>query len=125
MYSLLALAAGARAAVQLAIDPSRAPVAYALSAVAAAVYLAGAIALRRDGRRARRIAAGICAFELSGVLVVGALSLAAPADFPDASVWSGFGSGYGHVPLVLPIGGLWWLRADRAASRARPHVARS
>jgi hypothetical protein len=24
-------------------------------------------------------------------------------------VWSGFGAGYGYVPLVLPFLGLWWL----------------
>jgi hypothetical protein len=25
-------------------------------------------------------------------------------------VWSGYGSGYGFVPLVLPVFGLLWLR---------------
>jgi hypothetical protein len=25
-------------------------------------------------------------------------------------VWSGYGSGYGFVPLVLPVLGLLWLR---------------
>jgi hypothetical protein len=34
----------------------------------------------------------------------------APEDFPKATVWSGYGSGYGFVPLVLPLVGLWWLR---------------
>jgi hypothetical protein len=36
--------------------------------------------------------------------------LADPATFPDATVWSGYGSGYGFVPLVLPVFGLLWLR---------------
>ena len=48
--------------------------------------------------------------ELVGVLAVGALSYAVPAAFPDKTVWSHFGSGYGFVPLVLPVLGLWWLR---------------
>ena len=30
-----------------------------------------------------------------------------------ATVWTGFGSGYGFVPLVLPFVGLWWLRHTR------------
>jgi len=33
--------------------------------------------------------------------------------FPDATVWTGFGSGYGFVPLVLPFVGLWWLHHTR------------
>jgi hypothetical protein len=28
-------------------------------------------------------------------------------------VWTGFGSGYGFVPLVLPLVGLWWLYHTR------------
>ena len=32
------------------------------------------------------------------------------AAFPDATVWSGYGRGYGFVPLVLPVLGLLWLR---------------
>jgi hypothetical protein len=47
--------------------------------------------------------------ELAGVLVVGALSLADPGLFPDDTVWSRFGQGYGFVPLVLPLLGLLWL----------------
>ena len=44
------------------------------------------------------------------MLVVGALSLADPAAFPDETVWSAFGRGYGFIPLVLPVLGLLWLR---------------
>ena len=51
--------------------------------------------------------------ELVGVLAVGILSLAMPDAFPSTSVWSGFGSGYGFVPLVLPVVGLWWLHRTR------------
>jgi hypothetical protein len=41
---------------------------------------------------------------------VGTASLVAPGAFPQATVWSGFGRGYGFVPLVLPVLGLLWLR---------------
>ena len=44
------------------------------------------------------------------MLVVGTLSLTDRAAFPDATVWSGYGRGYGFVPLVLPVLGLLWLR---------------
>lgn len=108
-YGLFALAAGARAGVQLAGHAARAPLAYGLSALAAVVYLGGAVAWRRSGVRARRIAFAVCAFELAGVLVVGAASFAWPAAFPEATVWSAFGGGYGHIPVVLPVAGLWWL----------------
>jgi hypothetical protein len=29
-----------------------------------------------------------------------------------------FGQGYGYVPLVLPLVGLWWLYRHRAAADA-------
>jgi hypothetical protein len=47
---LEAVAAGARAGVQLATRAGEAPVPYALSAVAALVYLVLAVSLRRRGR---------------------------------------------------------------------------
>jgi hypothetical protein len=47
--------------------------------------------------------------ELLGVVSVGALSSAAPELFPDKTVWSHFGQGYGFLPLVLPFAGLAWL----------------
>ena len=53
-------------------------------------------------------------FELVGVLVVGTLSVFDAGDFPDDTVWSWFGRGYGFIPLVLPLVGLWWLRRTRA-----------
>jgi hypothetical protein len=51
-----------------------------------------------------------CSVELVGVLAVGTWSIADPASFPDATVWSKYGSGYGFIPLVLPVFGLLWLR---------------
>ena len=107
LYALFALAAGARAAVQLA---SEVTLPYVLSAVAAAVYLVAAIAWVRGARRVATVACGV---ELAGVLLVGTLSLADPDAFPDETVWSGFGAGYGYVPLVLPVLGLLWLRSSR------------
>jgi hypothetical protein len=38
-----------------------------------------------------------------------------PDTFPEATVWSGYGIGYGLVPLVLPVLGLAWLRRTRPA----------
>lgn len=110
VYAVLALAATGRSSVQLATAYSRAPLAYVLSALAAVIYLVATIALARRGPTAHRVAVIACSVELVGVLTVGALSYAVPALFPDKTVWSHFGSGYGYVPLVLPWVGLWWLR---------------
>lgn len=110
VYGVFALAAGARAGVQIATRFGEAPVAYALSAFAAAVYVLAAVALAMGGRTSRRVALVALAVELAGVLAVGTLSLADPAAFPDATVWSAYGRGYGFVPLVLPVVGLYWLR---------------
>ena len=65
-------------------------------------------------RTTHRIAIASCLIELLGVLVVGVLSFTHPEVFRAPSVWSGFGIGYGFIPLVLPVVGLWWLaRVDR------------
>ena len=110
IYALFALAASARAGVQLATKFSHAPVAYLLSAFAGVVYILATVTLAVGSPTARRIAILSCSVELAGVLAVGTWSLADPATFPDATVWSGYGSGYGYVPLVLPVFGLLWLR---------------
>lgn len=112
LYAVFALAAGARAGVQLATRFDEAPLAYLLSALAAAVYLVATVALAR-GPAGRRVALAAISVELVGVLVVGALSLADPAAFPDETVWSGFGRGYLYIPLVLPVLGLLLLRRGR------------
>src|ERR1700722_14164635 len=117
IYALFALSATARAGVQIATKFSIAPVAYLLSAFAAVVYILATITLAVGSPTARRIAVVSCSVELVGVLAVGTWSLADPASFPDATVWSGYGSGYGFVPLVLPVFGLLWLR--HWAKRAR------
>jgi cytochrome bd-type quinol oxidase subunit 2 len=109
VYGTFALAAGARAAVQLATRFSEAPVAYLLSAFAAVVYVVATVGLAR-GARGRRTAFAAITVELVGVLVVGTLSLLDPAAFPDETVWSAYGRGYYFVPLVLPVLGLLQLR---------------
>jgi hypothetical protein len=104
VYGVFALAATARALVQLATQASDAPVAYSLSLFSGIVYIVATWALSTDRRRVALVT--ICV-ELAGVLVIGTLSH--PSDLDRASVWSDYGNGYGFVPLVLPFIGLWWL----------------
>lgn len=119
VYAIFAVAATARSALQIATRLDDAPVAYLLSALAAVVYIVATVALARGDRTSRRVAAAAIWVELVGVLTVGVVSLADPSAFPAASVWSGFGSGYGFVPLVLPFVGLWWLWHTRADGAVR------
>ena len=104
VYGVFALAATARALVQLATQASKAPVAYSLSLFSGIVYIVATWALATDRRRVALVTIGV---ELTGVLVIGTLSH--PSDIDRASVWSDYGNGYGFVPLVLPFVGLWWL----------------
>jgi hypothetical protein len=104
VYGVFALAATARALVQLATQASKAPVAYSLSLFSGIVYIVATWALATERRRVAVVTIGI---ELTGVLVIGTLSH--PSDIDKASVWSDYGNGYGFVPLVLPFVGLWWL----------------
>ncbi|MGW0195501.1 hypothetical protein [Nonomuraea sp. NPDC003201] len=106
VYGLFSLAAGARAAVQIVSKFDQAPLAYSLSAFAAAVYIALTVALWRGARLLALVGLGI---ELVGVLVIGTLSLLDAAAFPHATVWSAYGKGYGFIPLVLPVVGLYWV----------------
>lgn len=108
VYALFALAATGRSLTQLIVDPGKAPVAYALSAAAAVLYLVATGCLI-SGDRGRRLGIAACTIELLGVLVVGVLSYIHTDTFPDPTVWSHFGQGYGFIPLVLPVVGLWWL----------------
>jgi cytochrome bd-type quinol oxidase subunit 2 len=109
VYLLFAIAATSRAGLQIATKFAEAPVAYLLSALAAVIYILATVGLARGGTGGRRTALICCTVELVGVLVVGATSLLDPELFPDDTVWSGFGAGYGYVPLVLPVLGLLWL----------------
>jgi hypothetical protein len=125
IYALFALSASARAAVQIATKFHNAPVAYLLSAFAAVVYIIATVTLAVGTPTARRIAVVSFSIELVGVLAVGTWSLTDPASFPDATVWSGYGSGYGFVPLVLPVFGLLWLRRWNRRARTRPTTVTS
>ena len=106
VYGVFAFAATGRSTLQLATQASDAPVPYSLSAFAAVVYIVATYAIATNRRRLALVTVGI---ELVGVLTVGLTSLLLPNDYPDSTVWSDFGLGYGLVPLVLPVVGLWWL----------------
>jgi cytochrome bd-type quinol oxidase subunit 2 len=114
VYGIFALAATGRSTLQLTTRASEAPVPYALSAFAAVVYIVATFAIATNRRRLALVTVGI---EMVGVLIVGLTSLLLPEDYPDATVWSDFGAGYGFIPLVLPVVGLWWLLRQRESRR--------
>jgi len=113
VYAIFALAATARAVVQLATQFDRAPLAYLLSMFSGLVYLAATVGLLSQRPRSRALAWAACSIELAGVLVVGTLSIVDAAAFPRDTVWTRFGSGYVYVPLVLPVIGLIYLFRTR------------
>ncbi|WP_036829674.1 hypothetical protein [Phycicoccus jejuensis] len=117
VYGVLALAATGRSVLQISEYFDRAPLAYVLSALAAVVYLLATWCLARGGRWVR-VGIVACAVELAGVLLVGLASYLDPSAFPDKTVWSHFGQGYGFVPLVLPVLGLLWFRRVERGARA-------
>lgn len=106
VYGILALAATARGLYQVTTKLDEAPVAYLLSLSAGIVYVVATLALAKDWRTLAWWAVSI---ELVGVLTVGILSLTVVDDFPDQTVWSAFGQGYGYIPVILPFLGLLWL----------------
>ena len=75
-------------------------------------------ALVRSGRGWYRVAWATIAFEFTGVVVIGTMSIAFPELFPHDTVWSWFGRGYLFVPLVLPLLGMWWLKKHPPANGA-------
>jgi hypothetical protein len=87
------------------------------------VYIVATAALIGRGRTWYTVACVAIAFELLGVLAIGALSFAVPEFFAHASVWSWFGAGYLFIPLVLPVLGLLWLYRLRPGSDAAAHAA--
>lgn len=114
VYGVLALAAVARSAYQLTQRLAEAPLPYTLSAFAAVVYVVATVALARGRGVWRTVAWAAVAVEAVGVLVVGTDSLLQPDAYPDETVWSVYGQGYGFVPLVLPFVGIWWLWRTRS-----------
>ena len=121
VYALLALAATGRSVLQTLSYYERAPLAYVLSALAAVVYLLATWCLVRGGRWVK-VGEWACTFELVGVVVVGLASYLAPEAFPDKTVWSHFGQGYGFVPLVLPVLGLLWFRKVEREAAASERI---
>jgi hypothetical protein len=114
VYAVFALSASARSLFQLVTKAAEAPVAYGLSALAGLVYVLATFALATDRGR---LAAWAIGFELVGVLAVGLLTVYDAALFPDQTVWSDFGQGYGYVPLALPLIGLTWVLRSRDLRR--------
>ncbi|MFJ8718938.1 hypothetical protein ACIRD9_38140 [Streptomyces violaceus] len=114
LYGVMVVGAVSRSAYQIATEFDRAPLAYALSAVAGLVYGFITYSLVRGGETARQAALVCCVAELVGVLTVGTWTLAEPSAFPDATVWSDFGMGYLFIPVLLPLSAIYWLRRSRA-----------
>jgi len=112
-YGVMVVGAVSRSVVQIATEFDRAPLAYALSALAGVVYGFITYSLVRGGERARRAALVCCAAELAGVLIVGTWTLIEPSAFPDATVWSDYGMGYVFIPVLLPVSAIYWLRKSR------------
>lgn len=118
VYAILALAATARSAYQIATKFEVAPLAYLLSGLAGLIYIVATIALLKRGATWYRVAWITITLELVGVLVVGSLSLWDPVLLPADTVWSYYGRGYIFIPLVLPILGMLWLYRTRPGRAA-------
>ncbi|EST21573.1 membrane protein [Streptomyces roseochromogenus subsp. oscitans DS 12.976] len=117
-YGVMVVGAVSRSAYQISTDFHRAPLAYALSAVAGVVYGFITYTLIRGGETARRAALVCCAAELAGVLIVGTWTLVDRSAFPDATVWSYYGAGYIFIPVLLPVSAMYWLR--KAQNTVKP-----
>jgi hypothetical protein len=113
LYAVFALAATARAVVQILVQFDEAPLAYSLSLGSGLVYLAATIGLVTHRPWSRPLAWAACGVELLGVISIGIASIVDPQAFPHDTVWSRFGSGYGYIPLLLPVLGLLWLSYSR------------
>ncbi|MFQ6485253.1 hypothetical protein [Brachybacterium epidermidis] len=113
VYGIFAISATARSLVQVLRDFDAAPLAYSLSLLAAITYIAVTVALVR-GRDGSRAALWLVVLELVGVVCVGTVSVLAPSLFPDDTVWSVYGIGYGFIPLLLPVAALTYLMRQRS-----------
>ncbi|MEY4434852.1 MAG: hypothetical protein RIR16_892 [Actinomycetota bacterium] len=114
VYAVFAVSSTARASYQVLTKFEEAPLAYSLSLLAAVVYIIATVALARRGNQNSKTAWFAVGFELVGVLVVGLLSILSPELFAHPAVWSNFGQGYGFIPLILPLLGLYWLKKQGA-----------
>ncbi|MEX3631288.1 hypothetical protein [Rothia sp. LK2492] len=109
VYAVFTLSAGARSLYQVIRKFDEAPLSITLSAISALIYLVATIALAKKGEGVWKVSLGAVGIEMVGVILVGIFSYIQPQHFELASVWSHFGSGYGYIPLILPMVGLWWL----------------
>jgi hypothetical protein len=112
VYGVFAISATVRAVYQLVRRYEDAPLAYWLSLISALVYIFATYALAKNKLP---LAKNTLIFEFLGVLTVGALSLLMPEIFAHPTVWSYFGMGYGFIPLLLPIFGLWWISGRKSS----------
>ncbi len=115
VYAVLCLAATGRSAYQISTKFTEAPLPYSISALSAVLYGVIALALWRGWRRVALIGSAI---ELAGVLIVGTLGYVESSWWPDETVWTGYGSAYGWVPLVLPLAALVVLLRARRVPRS-------
>lgn len=113
-YAVLALAALGRSSFQISTKFSEAPIPYTVSAASALLYVVIALALWKSRESVAIVGSAI---ELAGVLIVGTLGYVERSWWPDETVWTGYGSAYGWVPLVLPMLALWALLRGRATKR--------
>lgn len=113
IYAVFTLSAGARSLYQIIRKFEEVPLSIGLSALSALIYLVATIALAKKGEGAWKVSLAAVGIEMLGVILVGIFSYIQPQHFELASVWSHFGSGYGYIPLVLPMVGLWWLWKTR------------
>ncbi len=116
VYAVFAISSTARASFQVITKFEEAPVSYSLSLLSALVYVLATVSLAKSSPAWKTIALASVIFELIGVLTIGVISLLVPELFVEASIWSGFGSGYGYLPLVLPVLGLLWIRKTNQGS---------
>lgn len=112
-YAVLGLAAVGRSSYQISTKLAEAPLPYLISGVSAVLYVVIAVALWRGWRR---VALWGTSLELAGVVIVGTLGYIEADWWADETVWTGYGSAYGWVPLLLPLAALWVLQRGRRQS---------
>ncbi|WP_146341842.1 hypothetical protein [Nesterenkonia sp. NBAIMH1] len=115
-YGVFAISSFARALYQISTNFEASPVAYSLSAFAAAVYILATYALAHTSVLWWKVALAAVLVELIGVIGVGLWTVLEPELFNRSTVWSHFGAGYGYIPLILPFVGLLWLMIHRPRS---------
>ncbi|WP_291380038.1 hypothetical protein [Demequina sp.] len=114
-YAVLALAALGRSSYQISTKFADAPLAYSASALSAVLYAVIAVALLKGLSQLALVGTSI---ELAGVVAVGTLGYIESSWWPDETVWTGYGSAYGWVPLILPVLALWALLRTRRSAQA-------